>query len=83
MNPHLVAGLQALFVVFLWATSWVFIKIGLQDILPEEHMTKKILSFEHHTSKPTAIARIHIGRSVGDQFSIQYRTPSGSVFRDW
>jgi drug/metabolite transporter (DMT)-like permease len=24
--------LKALFVVFLWATSWVFIKIGLQDI---------------------------------------------------
>ncbi len=28
------AILQALFVVFLWATSWVFIKIGLQDIPP-------------------------------------------------
>lgn len=25
-------ALQALFVVFLWATSWVFIKIGLQEI---------------------------------------------------
>ena len=34
MNSHLVAVLQALFVVFLWATSWVFIKIGLQDIPP-------------------------------------------------
>jgi drug/metabolite transporter (DMT)-like permease len=26
--------LQALFVVFLWATSWVFIKIGLHEIPP-------------------------------------------------
>lgn len=31
---HLVAILQALFVVFLWATSWVFIKVGLQEIPP-------------------------------------------------
>jgi drug/metabolite transporter (DMT)-like permease len=34
MNSHLVAVLQALFVVFLWATSWVFIKIGLQEMPP-------------------------------------------------
>jgi drug/metabolite transporter (DMT)-like permease len=34
MNSHLAAVLQALFVVFLWATSWVFIKIGLRDIPP-------------------------------------------------
>lgn len=34
MTPHLAAILQALFVVFLWATSWVFIKVGLQDIPP-------------------------------------------------
>ncbi|MBN1265545.1 MAG: EamA family transporter [Anaerolineales bacterium] len=34
MKPRLTAILQALFVVFLWATSWVFIKIGLQDIPP-------------------------------------------------
>lgn len=34
MNPRLTAILQALFVVFLWATSWVFIKIGLHDIPP-------------------------------------------------
>ncbi len=34
MNSHLRAVLQALLVVFLWATSWVFIKIGLQDIPP-------------------------------------------------
>jgi drug/metabolite transporter (DMT)-like permease len=33
-NPHLAAVLQALFVVFLWATSWIFIKIGLQEIPP-------------------------------------------------
>jgi drug/metabolite transporter (DMT)-like permease len=26
--------MQALFVVFLWATSWVFVKVGLQDIPP-------------------------------------------------
>lgn len=32
MTPHLRAVLQALFVVFLWATSWVLIKIGLGDI---------------------------------------------------
>ena len=34
MNPRLVAVLQGLFVVFLWATSWVLIKIGLQEIPP-------------------------------------------------
>jgi drug/metabolite transporter (DMT)-like permease len=34
MKPRLVAILQALFVVFLWATSWVLIKIGLKDIPP-------------------------------------------------
>ncbi len=34
MTSRSVAILQALFVVFLWATSWVFIKIGLQDIPP-------------------------------------------------
>jgi drug/metabolite transporter (DMT)-like permease len=34
MRSHLVAVLQALFVVFLWATSWVFVKIGLQAIPP-------------------------------------------------
>ena len=30
--PHLQAILQALFVTFLWSTSWVLIKIGLEDI---------------------------------------------------
>lgn len=34
MTSRPVSILQALFVVFLWATSWVFIKIGLQDITP-------------------------------------------------
>ncbi len=34
MNSRIKAIIQALFVVFLWATSWVFIKIGLQDIPP-------------------------------------------------
>ncbi|MCI0552691.1 MAG: EamA family transporter [Anaerolineae bacterium] len=34
MNSHRVAVLQALFVVFLWATSWVFVKVGLEDIPP-------------------------------------------------
>jgi drug/metabolite transporter (DMT)-like permease len=29
---HLVPLLQALFVTFLWSTSWVLIKLGLQDI---------------------------------------------------
>jgi drug/metabolite transporter (DMT)-like permease len=32
MSPHLRAALQALFVSFLWATSWVLIKIGLGGI---------------------------------------------------
>ena len=32
INSNTKAVLQALFVVFLWATSWVLIKIGLQDI---------------------------------------------------
>ena len=31
-SSHLRAALQALFVTFLWATSWVLIKIGLRDI---------------------------------------------------
>lgn len=31
---HWKAILQALFVTFLWASSWVFIKFGLQDNLP-------------------------------------------------
>ncbi len=30
--PHLGATFQALFVTFLWSTSWVLIKIGLEDI---------------------------------------------------
>ncbi len=34
MNARLRAILQALFVVFLWATSWVLIKVGLQDLPP-------------------------------------------------
>lgn len=34
MKPHAIAVLQALFVVFLWGTSWVFVKIGLQNIPP-------------------------------------------------
>ncbi len=34
MNPHLLAVLQALLVAFLWSTSWVFIKIGLQTLPP-------------------------------------------------
>lgn len=34
MSRHIIAILQALFVVFLWATSWVLVKIGLQDIPP-------------------------------------------------
>ncbi|MBK7897549.1 MAG: EamA family transporter [Anaerolineaceae bacterium] len=33
-SPHGTAVLQALFVTFLWSTSWVLIKIGLQDIPP-------------------------------------------------
>jgi len=32
MTPRLLAILQALFVTFLWSTSWVLIKIGLADI---------------------------------------------------
>jgi drug/metabolite transporter (DMT)-like permease len=34
VSSHLIAVLQALFVAFLWATSWVLIKIGLQTIPP-------------------------------------------------
>jgi len=34
MRQHPIAALQALFVVFLWGTSWVFVKIGLQNIPP-------------------------------------------------
>ena len=32
LSPRYTAGLEALFVTFLWSTSWVLIKIGLQDI---------------------------------------------------
>lgn len=32
LSPHLAAVLQALFVTFLWSTSWVLIKFGLADI---------------------------------------------------
>ncbi|MCB0028601.1 MAG: EamA family transporter [Anaerolineales bacterium] len=32
ISPHLQAVLQALFVTFLWSTSWVLIKIGLAEI---------------------------------------------------
>lgn len=34
MKSRLIAVFQALFVVFLWATSWVLIKIGLNEIPP-------------------------------------------------
>ncbi|MEJ2749982.1 MAG: DMT family transporter, partial [Anaerolineae bacterium] len=33
-SPHTRAVLQALFVTFLWSTSWVLIKFGLADIPP-------------------------------------------------
>jgi drug/metabolite transporter (DMT)-like permease len=32
LSPRLIAILQALFVTFLWSTSWVLIKIGLEDL---------------------------------------------------
>jgi drug/metabolite transporter (DMT)-like permease len=32
ISPHVTAVLQALLVSFLWSTSWVLIKIGLEDI---------------------------------------------------
>lgn len=32
ISPHFKAVLQALFVTFLWSTSWVLIKFGLADI---------------------------------------------------
>lgn len=34
ITPRVRAILQALFVTFLWSTSWVFIKFGLDDIPP-------------------------------------------------
>jgi drug/metabolite transporter (DMT)-like permease len=34
ISPHFRAVVQALFVTFLWSTSWVLIKIGLKDIPP-------------------------------------------------
>ena len=33
-SSHVTAVFQALFVTFLWSTSWVLIKIGLEDIPP-------------------------------------------------
>ena len=32
LSPHFRAAFQALLVTFLWSTSWVLIKIGLEDI---------------------------------------------------
>jgi drug/metabolite transporter (DMT)-like permease len=32
LSPHTMAVFQALFVTFLWSTSWVLVKIGLNDI---------------------------------------------------
>ena len=32
LSPHVRAILQALFVTFLWSTSWVLIKLGLDAI---------------------------------------------------
>lgn len=34
LSPHARAILQALFVTFLWSTSWVLIKLGLDDQIP-------------------------------------------------
>lgn len=34
LSPHSRAVLQALLVTFLWSTSWVLIKVGLEDIPP-------------------------------------------------
>jgi drug/metabolite transporter (DMT)-like permease len=34
LNPRLITILQALLVTFLWSTSWVLIKIGLETIPP-------------------------------------------------
>ncbi len=34
LSAHTRAVLQALFVTFLWSTSWVLIKIGLQEEIP-------------------------------------------------
>lgn len=33
-KPHLIALAQAIFVTFLWSTSWVLIKLGLKASLP-------------------------------------------------
>ena len=32
LSPHTIALLQAFLVTFLWSTSWVLVKIGLQDV---------------------------------------------------
>jgi drug/metabolite transporter (DMT)-like permease len=34
LNPNLAAVLQALLVTFIWSTSWVLVKFGLEDIPP-------------------------------------------------
>ncbi len=34
LSPHTRAVIQALFVTFLWSTSWILIKFGLKDIPP-------------------------------------------------
>lgn len=34
LSPHASAVIQALFVTFLWSTSWVIIKVGLREAIP-------------------------------------------------
>lgn len=63
-SSHLVPVLQALFVTFLWSTSWVLIKIGLEEI---PSLTFAGLRYVAATVclLPVALARPSIRRSLG------------------
>lgn len=61
-SPHLMAVLQALFVTFLWSTSWVLIKFGLTDIPPLTfaglRYTLAFLCLVPFALKPESVARL-------------------------
>ncbi len=59
ISPHTKAVLQALFVTFLWSTSWVFIKFGLADI-PALTFAGLRYSFAFLCLLPLALQPIHL-----------------------
>jgi drug/metabolite transporter (DMT)-like permease len=68
-RSHLVSVLQALFVTFLWSTSWVLIKIGLEDIPPLRTLTAMESSIINNTMliQIAVLAWVFLGESLGLQ----------------